>query len=96
MIFFYRIVHELAPKYLADIIPITNNSSYGTRAQTNSEINQFHTRAESFKDSFCPYCIKEWNNFDVNIRSLSSLTKFKKALLASVKKKRWKFSHWNS
>ena len=33
-----------------------------------------------------PYCIKEWNNLEINIRSLSSLSKFKKALLASVKK----------
>ena len=81
MIFFYRIVNELAPKYLADILPTANNCSYCTRSQRNSEINQFYTRTESFKNSFFPYCIKEWNKLDVNIRSLSSLSKFKKALL---------------
>ena len=85
MIFFYRIVNELAPKYLSDIIPTTNNRPYSTRSQTNSEINQFHTRTESFKNSFFPYCVKEWNKLDANIRSLSSLSKFKKALSDSVK-----------
>ena len=84
MIFFYRIVNELTPKYLTDIIP-TTNCHYGTRSQTNSEINQFYTRTESFKNSFFPYCIKEWNKLDVKIRNLSSLSKFKKALLAPVK-----------
>ena len=52
MIFFYRIVNELAPKYLTDILPTANNCSYCTRSQTNSEINQFYTRTESFKNSF--------------------------------------------
>ena len=85
MIFFYRIVNELAPKYLTDILPTANNCSYCTRSQTNSEINQFYTRTESFKNSFFPYCIKEWNKLDVNIRSLSSLSKFKKALLDSAR-----------
>ena len=84
MIFFYRIVNELTPKYLTDIIPKTN-CHYGTRSKTNSEINQFYTRTESFKNSFFPYCIKEWNKLDVKIRNLSSLSKFKKALLAPVK-----------
>ena len=85
MIFVNRIVNKLAPKYLTNIIPTTNNRRYSTRSQTNSEINQFYTRTESFKNSFFPYCIKEWNKLDVNIRSLSSLSKFKKALSDSVK-----------
>ena len=85
MIFFYRIVNELAPKYLTDIIPTTNNRHYSTRSQTNSETNQFYTRTEIFKNSFFPFCIKEWNKLDVNIRSLSSLSKFKKTSLDSVK-----------
>ena len=85
MIFFYRIVNELAPKYLTYILPTANNCSYCTRSQTNSEINQFYTRTESFKNSFFPYSIKEWNKLDVNIRSLSSLCKFKQALLDSAR-----------
>ena len=76
MIFFYRIVNELAPKYLTDIPPTANNCSYCTRSQTNSELNQFYTRTESFNNSFFPCCIKEWNKLDVNIRRLSSLSKF--------------------
>lgn len=54
MIFFYKKVNDLAPKYLADIIPLTNNSRYSTRSQTNSEVNQFYTRTESFQNSFSP------------------------------------------
>ena len=84
MVFFYRIVNELAPKYLTNILPTANSCSSYTRSQTNSEINQFYTRTESFKNSFLN-CIKEWNKLDVNIRSLSSLSKFIKALLDSAR-----------
>ena len=85
MIFFYKKVNELAPKYLTHIIPTTNNLRYSTRSQTNSEINQFYTRTESCKNSFFTYCVKEWNKLDVIIRSYSTLSKFKKALSDSVK-----------
>ena len=39
MIFFYRIVNKLAPKYLTDIIPTTNNRRYSTRSQTQKSIS---------------------------------------------------------
>ena len=73
MIFFYRILKDLAPKYPVDIIPLTNNSRYSTRSQTNSEINQLYTRTERFKNSFFPYCIKEWNKLDRKILFLASI-----------------------
>ena len=39
MIFFYRIGNKLAPKYLTDIIPTTNNCGYSTRSQTQKSIS---------------------------------------------------------
>ena len=70
MVFFYKILKNLTPKYLVDIIPLKNNSRYSPRSQANSEINQLYTRTESFKNSFFPYCINESNKLDRTVRNL--------------------------
>ena len=37
------------------------------RAQSKSELTQFHTRTKSFNNTFFPFCIKEWNKLDAKI-----------------------------
>ena len=59
--FFYKILIGLTPKYLFDVIPVSSDSCYNTRALSNSELTQFYTRKKSFNNSFFPFCIKEWN-----------------------------------
>ena len=53
-IFFYEILNGLRPKYLFDIMHVSNDSCYNTRAQSKSELNQFFTRTKSFSDIFFP------------------------------------------
>ena len=36
IILFYKILNVLTPKYLFDIIPVSNDSCYNTRAQSKS------------------------------------------------------------
>ena len=59
MIFFYKILNGLAPKYLFDILPVSKNRQYSTKSQSNLELSQFFIRTKSFNNSFFPYCIKE-------------------------------------
>ena len=40
MIFFYKILNGLAPKYLFDILPVSKNRHYSTRNQSNLELSQ--------------------------------------------------------
>ena len=74
MIFFYKILNGLAPKYLFDILPVSKNRHFSFRNQSNLELVKFF-----------PYCIKEWKKLDTKIKNLSSLSTFKKALLVFCK-----------
>ena len=85
MIFFYKILNGLTPKYLFDTIPVSNDSCYNTRAQSKAELTQFYTKIKSFSNTFFPFCIKEWNQFDAKIRNLPSVSGFKKSLLIYFK-----------
>ena len=42
MIFFYKILNDLTPNYLRDIIPVSNGSCYNTRSQSKLELTQFY------------------------------------------------------
>ena len=85
MIFFYKILNGLTPKYLFDNIPVSNDSCYNTRAQSKLELTQFHTRTKSISNTFFPFCIKEWIKADAKIRNLPSVSRFKKSLLICFK-----------
>ena len=62
-----------------------NESCYNRRAQSNSEITQFHTKSKSVSNTFFPFYIKEWTNLDAKIRNLPCLYRFKKSFLIYLK-----------
>ena len=53
------------------------------------------SRTKSFKNTFFPYCINEWNNFTVEITNSKSVGAFKK-LFKCEKKENSIFSIYNS
>ena len=59
LIFFYKIVNGLAPKYLANYLNTNDNRVYKTRASEHNNIKRFGTRTENFKQSFFPFCVNE-------------------------------------
>ena len=59
MIFLYKILNGLTLKYLFDIIPVSNDSCYNTRAQSKSKLTQFYSRTKSFINTFFPFCIEQ-------------------------------------
>ena len=62
-----------------------NESCYNRRAQSNSELTQFHTKSKSFSNTFLPFQIKEWTNLDAKIRNLPCRYRFKKSFLIYLK-----------
>ena len=85
MKFFENILNGLTPKYEFDIIPVSNNRCYNTKAQSKLELTQFYTITKSFINTFSPFCIKEWSKLDIKIRNLLSVSRFKKLLLIYFK-----------
>ena len=80
--FFFKIYKNQCPKYLFDIIP-QSNCQYRTRnAQNIPHINVKH---QSFKNSYFPSTIIEWNKLDSNISNSETLNIFKSKILKFIK-----------
>ena len=80
LIFFYKIVNGLLPKYLQSFLETYSQKTYSLRSQSSDKLKSIPCRTKTFKNTFFPYCIDEWNNLDKEIRNAKSLYKFKKFL----------------
>ena len=76
--FLYKLYSSGLPKYLLDLIP-KESHSYNTR-QCES-FGTYYCRTDTFKYSFFPYTITEWNKLDAELRRSGSYLIFKNSLL---------------
>ena len=72
---FYKILNGLTPSYLSGYIPIQKVARYNLRKK--SEFYAPATRTLRYEHSYFPFCIAEWNQLDINLKSLPSLSQFK-------------------
>ena len=85
LIFFYKIVDGLLPGYLYSYLDFPSHISYSLRSASASVIKSSLSKRKSFRNTFFPYCINEWNNLTDEIRNSKSVGAFKK--LIKCKKK---------
>ena len=78
---FYKIVNDLAPSYLKDIIPPLRRSLYGHPRHVFHEIR---CHSFTFMHSFLSDSIKYWNNIGSEFMLLSPISKFNEALLSVI------------
>ena len=78
----YKIVYDLTPSYLKNIIPPTRRALYGQRRHT---LHEFRCHTSAFKNSFFPHSVNCWNNIGSEFTSLASISVFKNALLALIR-----------
>ena len=104
LIFFYKIVNGLLPGYLYSCLDFPSQKNYSLRSVSVSVIKPSLSRTKSFKNTFFPYCINEWNNLTAEIRNSKSVSAFKKLIKCKKKKThysqsmiclRLQFSHLN-
>ena len=55
------------------------------RSALTNKTNVIHSRTKSFKKTFFPYCINEWNNLNAEVRNAKSVKFFKKMIVADNK-----------
>ena len=77
---FYKYFTSKSPFYLSDIIPKINVES---RTRQRENIPLLKTRTDTFKYSYFPYCIHEWNKIVVSTRNLP-FNIFRNSLLQSI------------
>ena len=87
LIFFYKIVNGLLPHYLYSYLHFSSDKIYPLRSVASSKRRPFSSRTMSFKNTFFPYCINEWNNLKASIRNAESLNIFKKLIISEKKRK---------
>ncbi|PJE78142.1 hypothetical protein CI610_02927 [invertebrate metagenome] len=75
----YKIKNNMTPSYLSNLLPpsVGNNNPYPLRNKDNFRIPNY--RLSSTINSFFPSTLRNWNNLDDNVKSLS-LSSFKLAL----------------
>ena len=82
LIFFYKIVNSLPPDYLCSYLNFASQQNYPLRSAKASKFMSISTRTKSFKKSFFPYCIDEWNNLKADIRNAKPISIFKKSIVS--------------
>ena len=80
---FYKIVNDQAPKYLSECIPGENRNAYQLR-QTNI-FRQDICSSQRYSKNFFPYWVNIWNKLDHQIRSCTTISHFKTALLSIIR-----------
>ena len=83
--FLYKIVNGLLPRYLYSYLDFLSQINYSLRSVSASVIKPSLSRAKSFKNTFFPYCINEWNNLTVEIKNSKSVGAFKKLIKCEKK-----------
>ena len=73
----YKIVHNLAPQYLRDILPqrIQSRTNYSLR--NREDLDPIRTRINLYANSFFPKTVKDWNELDRERKELPSIEVFK-------------------
>lgn len=74
---FYKMKHNIAPQYLASLVPepVSNISSYNLRNSNN--LRGINARTNQYQHSFLPKTAKDWNNLPFEMQQCTSVNSFK-------------------
>ena len=78
--YMYKIMNNLAPTYLTNIVPSSVNelTPHNLRSGSNIRIPKFRT--ESYKRSFFPRMLSRWNSLEDEVKQRPTLLSFKLSL----------------
>ena len=73
----YKALHNLSPKYITNLIPLSVNNNYNLRSSARSDIAHKKHKTNYLKQSFGYSSRTIWNNIPLDIRNAKSLSAFK-------------------
>ena len=89
---FYKIVKNLAPHYLSELLPKLSSERTHYRLRSRENLTQFSCRTSRFQKSFFPSAITGWNSLDLDVRNSVSLPTFKAKLRSTLFPQCWCWS----
>ena len=73
------------PKYLYSYVTLPSQKNYPLRSALTNKTNVIPLRTKTFKKTFFPNCINEWNNLNAEVRNAKSIKFFKKMIVTENK-----------
>lgn len=82
LVYFYKIVHCRTPSFLTDLLPlyVYERTRFALRSRHNFCLYN-KTRTQRFYNLFFPTSVRLWNYLNIDIRSSTSLSFYKKEIL---------------
>ena len=81
---FYKIVKNLGPSYLSELLPKLSSERTHCRLRSKENFTQFSCRTSRIQKSFFPSAITGWNCLDLDLRNSVSLPTFKAKLRSTL------------
>ena len=82
LVMMYKISHHMVPSYLTELLPLRQGRHHQTRNEET--YTPIRSRTERHKKSLMPSMVRRWNALDQNIRTLPTISRFKRALQKSM------------
>ena len=78
MCVFHEMFYNRTPNYLSDLIPLNLSSTTTYDTRSTNILQMPLCRTETYRNSFLPSSVQEWNMLDDQVRNIESLALFKK------------------
>ena len=82
LVYFFNIVNRNSPAYLNNLLP---TRQYSYNIDRSNLFSLYSVNSDYFKNSFFPFCVREWNKLVPEIRNLKSVSLFKKSILSFIR-----------
>ena len=82
-----KIWNGFLPKHLHLYLTFSSQENYPFRSVLKTKINSIPWRIKSFRKTFFPYCINEWNKLNAKVGNAKSSHFFKKIIVIGIKVK---------
>ena len=82
LVYFFNIVNRNSPAYLNNLLP---TRQYSYNIDRSNLFSLYSVNSDYFKNSFFPFCVREWNKLGPEITNLKSVSLFKKSILSFIR-----------
>ena len=73
----FKSLHNLTPKYITDLVKISQNNHYVLRSVARRELTHVRPKTNYLSRAFSYSAMKLWNSIPVDIRNAKNLHGFK-------------------
>ena len=77
LVYFYKMVNNLTPNYLAELVPQSFENIHEHNTRNSSIIPPVRSRTALYSNYFLPQTVRSWNLLPVNIKNSTSVHAFK-------------------